>query len=93
VLGDLGSTLTQSELPASSQLLHVVGAIIKVMDHAGVEVADELYPPEPVAVARPETAAAVAQAKTSATLAEHQSALQRIEAALEKLLGAGEASS
>ena len=89
VLGDLGQTLTQSELPASSQLLHVVGAVVKVLDHAGVEVADELWPAEPAAVVRPETQEAVHRQATNQTLAAHQSALERIEALLERAVGGG----
>lgn len=65
VLHDLGQTLTQSELPTPAALQHVVGAIVKVMDHAGVEVDDSLYPPEPVQVQRPETAEAVHRQKTN----------------------------
>lgn len=78
VLHDLGSTLTQSELPIPSQLQHVVGAIVKVMDHAGVEVDDSLYPPEPVAVQRPETADAVHRQKTN-------DRLERVETLLSQL--------
>lgn len=80
VLDDLGQTLTQSELPSSSKLMHVVGAIVKVLDHAGVQVADELYPAEPEPVARPETAEAVHRAKTNTRL-------DRLEGLLERVVG------
>jgi hypothetical protein len=80
VLGDLGTTLTQSEIPAPSQLGHVVGAIIKVLEHAKVTVADELYPAEPEPVSRPETQQAVNQKATD-------SRLERLEGALERVLG------
>ena len=83
VLHDLGTTLVQSEIPASSQLGQVVGAIIKVLDHAGVTVADDLYPAESVAPARPETAQAALTQKAS----EHDSRLDRLEGLLEKVLG------
>jgi hypothetical protein len=82
-LDDLGGTLTQSELPSPSKLLHVVGAMVKVMDHAGVQVADELYPEEPEPVARPETAAAVHQAKTNTRLDQLEGILERVLGHLE----------
>lgn len=80
VLHDLGSVLGGSDLPIHAQLPQVVGAIVKVLDHAGVTVADELYPPEPVAVARPETVDTIHRAQTNQRL-------NRVEALLEELLG------
>lgn len=79
-LADLGDTLTQADIPAPSRLLHTVGAIVKVLDNAGVQVADELYPAEEEPVARPETAQAQHQVKT-------ESRLDRLEGALERVLG------
>lgn len=80
VLEDLGDTLVQSELPSPSKMQHILGAVVKVMDHAGVEVADELYPAEPEPVSRPETAQAQHAAKTNTRL-------DRLENALERVLG------
>lgn len=80
VLHDLGSTLTQSDLPSPSQLQHVVGAMVKVMEHGGVQVADELWPEEPTVVARPETADQVHRQHTN-------SRLDRLEGLLGELLG------
>jgi hypothetical protein len=79
-LADLGNTLTQSDIPSPSRLLHTVGAIVKVLDNAGVEVADELFPAEEEPVSRPETAQAQHQVKT-------ESRLERLEDALERVLG------
>ena len=79
-LTDLGDTLSQSDIPSAAKLPHAVGAIIKVLEHAGVQIADELYPAEPEAVSRPETAQAQAQVKT-------ESRLERLEGALERVLG------
>lgn len=83
VLHDLGSTLVQSEIPASSQLGQIVGAIVKVLDHAGVTVADDLYPAEAVTPARPETAQVALTQKTS----EHEDRLDRLEQLLERVIG------
>lgn len=80
VLEDLGGTLVQSELPAPSRMQHILGAVVKVLDHAGVEVADELYPAEPEPVSRPENAQAQHAAKTNTRL-------DRLENALERVLG------
>lgn len=79
-LSDLGDTLTQSELPGPSKVLHIVGAIVKVLQNADVKVADELYPAEPEPVSRPETAQAQSQKATD-------SRLERLEGALERVLG------
>jgi hypothetical protein len=79
-LADLGDTLTQSDLPVPSKVLHTVGAIVKVLENAGVKVADELYPAEPEPVSRPETQQAVNQKAT-------ESRLGRLEDALERVLG------
>lgn len=79
-LADLGDTLASSDVPAPSRLLHTVGAIVKVLENAGVKVADELYPAEEEPVARPETAQAQHQVKT-------ESRLERLEDALERVLG------
>ncbi len=68
VLHDLGRQLPQSDLPKASELQQAVGAIVKVMEHGGVEVADELWPPEPAQVERPDTADQVHRQKTNARL-------------------------
>jgi hypothetical protein len=68
VLEDLGTQLGGADVPAPSNVQHVVGAIVKVMEHGGVDVADELWPPEPDVVARPETADAVHRQKTNERL-------------------------
>jgi hypothetical protein len=80
VLHDLGTTLVQSEIPSSAQLGQVVGAIVKVMDHAGVQVADELYPPEPAVVPRPETQQEIHRKATD-------SRLETLEKGLAEILG------
>lgn len=80
VLEDLGTQLGGADVPAPSNVQHVVGAIVKVMEHGGVEVADELWPPEPAVVARPETADAVHRQKTN-------DRLERLEGLLGELLG------
>lgn len=65
VLEDLGTTLAGSEIPTPANVHQLVGAIVKVMQHGGVEVADELWPEEPAVVARPETADQVHRQKTN----------------------------
>lgn len=79
-LSDLGDTLSQSELPVPSKVIHTVGAIIKVLDKAGVVVADDLFPSEPEPVSRPADQQAQAQKATD-------SRLGRLEDALERVLG------
>ena len=79
-LTDLGDTLTQSDLPVPSKALHTIGAIVKVLENAGVQVADELFPAEPEPVSRPETAQAASQKAT-------ESRLGRLEDVLERVLG------
>lgn len=74
-LHNLGAALAPSETPIASQVPQVLGAVIKVLDHAGVNVANELYPPEPVAVPRPETAQQVHQTQTNDRLARLESAI------------------
>lgn len=80
VLHDLGSTLAGSEIPVHAQLPQVIGAIVKVLDHAGVQVADELWPPEPTVAARPETQDQLHRQQTN-------DRLNRVEALLGELLG------
>ena len=80
VLEDLGTTLAGSEVPSPAHIHQILGAVIKVMDHAGVDVADELWPPEPAVVARPETADQVHRQKTN-------DRLDRLEGLLGELLG------
>lgn len=79
ILGDLGRTLVQSELPAHSDLNGIVGAIVKVLAHAGIDVADELWPAEPVPAQRPEAVDASHRAQTN-------SRLDRVETLLEQLV-------
>ena len=75
VLHDLGRQLPQSDLPKASEVQQLLGAVVKVMEHGGVEVADELWPPEPAAVERPDTADQVHRQKTNARLDSIESAL------------------
>ena len=50
---DLGERLAGSEIPPSSKLGQFVGAIVKMLDHAGTTVPDELKEPEPEAAPSP----------------------------------------
>lgn len=89
VLEDLGTQLGGSDVPAPSNVQHVVGAIVKVMEHGGVEVADELWPPEPDVVARPETADQVHRQKTNERLDRVEGLLTDLHALLTKNGGNG----
>lgn len=82
VLHNLGSQLAPSDQPIVSQLPQVVGAIVKTLELAGAKVPDEAWPPEPVAVPRPETQHQVHQAQTNSRLDQLENTLGEILAHL-----------
>jgi hypothetical protein len=85
-LEDLGSTLGGGDIPTPANIHATVGAIVKVMQHAGVEVADDLWPAEPAVVARPETADNLHRQQTNTRLQQLEKGLADI---LDHLRGNG----
>jgi predicted RecB family endonuclease len=77
----LGQVLPPADLPNSSEVQHFVGAIVKVLEHAGVKVADDLFPEAAPVVE------AVAPAAAAAAGAEIDSLLERLRTAVATVEG------
>lgn len=80
-LQELADTLGPADVPHSASTANLIGAIVKVLEHQGVTVAEELFPAEaPVA----ETAVLAAQAAPDAVNALER-LIRRAEDAVKQL--------
>lgn len=77
-----------TELPSNTEILHVVGGLLKVLEEDGLKVAESLLAPaEPPAAAAADAPAAAAPAAPNP---ETEGRLAKIEAALEQLVHGGQ---
>jgi hypothetical protein len=81
----LGDHALPSELPSQAQTERVIGSIVKVLEHEGLSVADELFPKASDTVAG--VAAAADPSITAEATAKLEDLVDRIERAAAKVSG------
>lgn len=74
--------VSPSELPLHTELLNTVGALLKVLEHAGIQVADELIPAPVQAALAPAATALEALPPVHAELQKVTEELSKLKAAL-----------
>jgi len=82
-LRELGQTLNPSEIPGGAEIGHVLGALLKTVEHDGLKVADELFP-EPT-VAQP-VGSTGSPAAPDPRVSQHDERLQQVEAGLSQII-------